>query len=62
MCANAQLSRVYLVSTLNVMHVIKSTRLSPSLVERAWQQGYHYWTHVLSIVYAYIFMRKKMGV
>ena len=60
--AHAQLSCVYLVSTLDVMHVIKSTRLPPSLLGRAWERGYHYCTHVLSSVYAYIFMRTKMGV
>ena len=36
-CAQAQLSRVYLVSTLDVTHVIKCTRLSPSLARRAWK-------------------------
>ena len=33
-------SRVYLVSTLDVTHVIKYTRLSPSLAGRAWERGY----------------------
>ena len=33
-------SRVYLVSTLDVTHVIKCTRLSPSLAGRAWERGY----------------------
>ena len=31
---HAQLSRIYLASTLDVTHVIKCTRLSPSLVAR----------------------------
>ena len=35
--AHAQLSRVYLASTLDIMHVIKCTRLSPSLAGRAWE-------------------------
>ena len=33
-------SRVYLASTLDVTHVIKCTRLSPSLAGRAWERGY----------------------
>ena len=33
------LSRVYLASTLDVMHVIKCTRFSPTLVGRAWEQA-----------------------
>ena len=37
--ARAQLSRVYLASTLDIMHVIKCTRLSPSLAGRAWEGG-----------------------
>ena len=35
--AHAQLSRVYLASTLDVTHVIEYTRLSPSLAGRAWE-------------------------
>ena len=35
--ALVQLSRVYLASIFDVMHVIKCTRLSPSLAERAWE-------------------------
>ena len=38
--AHAQLSHAYLVSTLNVTHVIKYTRLSPFLAGRAWERGY----------------------
>ena len=38
--AHVQLSCVYLASTLNVTHVIKYTRLSPSLAGRAWEQSY----------------------
>ena len=57
MCAHAQSGCVYLVSTLDVIHVIKSTRLFPSLVGRAWEQGYKC---VLSSEYAYIFMGKEM--
>ena len=37
--AHAQLSRVYLASTLDVTHVIKCTRLSPTLTRRAWERG-----------------------
>ena len=37
--AYMQLSHVYLVSALDVMHVIKCTRLSPSLVGRAYERG-----------------------
>ena len=40
MSAYVQLSRVYLASTLDVTHVIKCTRLSPSLAGRAWERGY----------------------
>ena len=57
MCAHAHSGRIYLVSTLDVMHVIKSTKLFPSLVGRAWEQGYN---HVLSSGYAYIFMGNEM--
>ena len=39
-CAHTQLSCVYLVSTLDVTHMIKCIRLSPSLVGRAWERGY----------------------
>ena len=39
MHAHAQLSCVYLVSTLDVTHVIKCARLSPTLTGRAWEQG-----------------------
>ena len=39
-CAHAQLSRVYLASNPDVMHVIKCTRLSPTLAGRAWERGY----------------------
>ena len=42
-CAHAQLSRVYLASTLDVTHMIKCTRLSPTLARRAgraWERGY----------------------
>ena len=37
--AHVQLSRVYmyLASTLDVMHMIECTRLSLSIVERAWE-------------------------
>ena len=38
-CAHMQLSLVYLVSTLDVMHVMKCTRLSTSLVGKAWKLG-----------------------
>ena len=38
--AYMQLSHVYLVSTLDIMHVIKYTRLSPSIAGRAWERGY----------------------
>ena len=38
--AHAQLSHVYLTSTLDVMHMIKYTRLSPSLAGRACERGY----------------------
>ena len=38
--AHAQLSLVYLASTLDVTHVIKCTRLSPTLTGRAWGRGY----------------------
>ena len=37
--AHAQVSRVYLASTLDVTHVIKYTRLSPTLTRRAWERG-----------------------
>ena len=40
MSAYIQLSHVYLLSTLDVMHVMKCTRLSLSLTERAWKRGY----------------------
>ena len=33
-------SRVYLMSTLDITHVMKCTRLSPSLAGRAWEWGY----------------------
>ena len=36
--AHAQLSHVHLASTLDITHVIKRTRLSPSLVGRAWER------------------------
>ena len=39
-CAHTQLSRVYLASTLDVTHMIKCTRLSPTLTGRAWERGY----------------------
>ena len=38
--AHTQLSRVYLVSTLYITHMIKCTRLSPSLVGKAWEKGW----------------------
>ena len=38
--AHAQLSRVYLVSTLDVTHVIKCTRLSSTLARRSWERGH----------------------
>ena len=37
-----QLSCVYLVSTLDIMHVIKCTTLSATLAGRAWERGYTY--------------------
>ena len=37
--AHTQLSRVYLASTLDVTHMIKCTRLSPTLTGRAQEQG-----------------------
>ena len=37
--AHVQSSHVYLTSILDVTHMIKCTRLSPSLVERAWERG-----------------------
>jgi len=39
-CAHMQLSCVYFASTLDVTHVIKCTRLSPTLAGRAWERGY----------------------
>ena len=38
--AHAQLSCVYPASTLDIPHVIKYTRLSPTLAGRAWERGY----------------------
>ena len=40
MLAHTQLSCVYLVSTLDVTHVIKCTGLSPTLARRAWERGH----------------------
>ena len=37
---HVQSSRVYLESTLDVMHMIKCTRLSPFLTGRAWERSY----------------------
>ena len=37
--AHAQSSHVYLASTLDVIHMIKCTRLSPTLAGRAWERG-----------------------
>ena len=37
---HTQLSRIYIMSILDVALVIKCTRFSPSIVERAWVQGY----------------------
>ena len=42
MRAHAQLSHVYLASTLDIMHMIKCTRLSPTLAGGAWERGYHF--------------------
>ena len=39
MHAHVQLSCIYLVSILDLTHVIKCTRLSSSLAERAWEGG-----------------------
>ena len=47
MSAHMQLSFVYLTSTLDVTHVIKCTRLSPSLAGRALERGYT--LHTLSV-------------
>ena len=41
------LSRVYLASTLDVTHVIKCTRFSPTLAGRAWEPGYVRYTLIL---------------
>ena len=40
MLAHTQLSCVYLVSTLDVTHVIKCTRLSSTLARRSWERGH----------------------
>ena len=40
--AHVQLSRAYLMSTFDVTHGIKCTRLSPSLAGRAWERGLLY--------------------
>ena len=40
MHVHVQLSCVYLMSVLDITHVIKCTRLSPSLAERTWEGGY----------------------
>ena len=45
MHAHKQLSRIYLVSTLDVTHLIKCTSLYLTLAWRAWERG---------LVYAYV--------
>ena len=37
--AHAQLSHVYLASTLDVTHMIKGTRFSPTLAGKVWERG-----------------------
>ena len=39
-CTHVQLSCVYFASTLHVTHVIKCTRLFPTLAERTWERSY----------------------
>ena len=38
---HVQSSRVYLVPTLDIMHMIKCTSLSPFLAGRAWERSYN---------------------
>jgi len=47
-CAHVQISRAYLVSTLDVTHVVKCTRLFPSSAGRAWERGYHLFIELLN--------------
>ena len=46
--ARMQLSCVYLLSTLDVTHMIKCNRLSPSLAGTAWERGYHLFIELLN--------------
>ena len=45
MYAHAQLSYVYLASTLDVTRVMKYTMLPPSLAETVWERGYFLIAH-----------------
>ena len=49
-CTQVQLSHVHLTSTLDVMHVIKCTRLSPSLAGRAWELSRCNWISTVQVL------------